>query len=560
MTRHRAVSAFVLVITLGLVSIQAAGGRSSITPADLKEWLGFLASDELEGRAVFTEGLGIAAGYIQGYLQAWGVKPAGDHAGYLQTVRVLGVKATNRSTVTVRVGTDSRTFKNGDGITFPRNVGVKRALTVDRVEFAGYGLDVPGHADLRGRMIDGSAVVFLGTRGPKDIDQQTFRRVLTGRSRHAIDQLRAAATIGPMNTPAAAQGRGAPPAGGVGGRAGAGAPRSAPDFTTTQRLDLPIAPAVSADDAFFEFLFSKAPVRYEELKRKAADQDPLPSFRLDGVTLTFNLDADYEIVRTQITQNVVGIVEGSDPQLKSTYVVMGAHYDHVGYADSELTSDGRRPSPPGRVTPGAADDRIWNGADDDGSGTVAVMALARAFAQGVHPKRSLLFIWHAGEERGLYGSRFFADYPTVPLDRIVAQLNIDMIGRNRDDKKSEANTVYLVGSDRISSELHQVSRDANQSLQPPLKLDYEMNDPSDPEQVYYRSDHYSYASKGIPIIFFTTGLHPDYHANTDDVSKIEFPKLARITQLVYETALRVANLDHPPVRDNKGPRAGKGTP
>jgi Zn-dependent M28 family amino/carboxypeptidase len=323
---------------------------------------------------------------------------------------------------------------------------------------------------------------------------------------------------------------------------------------------LPIAPAVTAGDAFFEFLFSKAPVHYDELKRKANDREPLPSFRLDGVTLTFNIDAEYEIVRTQLTQNVIGIVEGSDPQLKSTFVVIGAHYDHVGYADSELTSDGRRPSPPGRVTPGTADDRIWNGADDDGSGTVALMALARAFAQGVHPKRSLLFIWHAGEERGLYGSRYFADYPTVPLDKIVAQLNIDMIGRNRDDKTSEANTVYLVGSDRISSELDQLSRDANQSLQPPLKLDYEMNDPSDPEQVYYRSDHYSYASKGIPIIFFTTGLHADYHANTDDVTKIEFPKLTRVTQLVYETAWRVANLDHPSVRDNKGPRAGKGTP
>ena len=163
------------------------------------------------------------------------------------------------------------------------------------------------------------------------------------------------------------------------------------------------------------------------------------------------------------------------------------------------------------------------------------MALARAFAQGPRPKRSLLFVWHAGEERGLYGSRYFADYPTVPLDRIVAQLNIDMIGRNRDDKTSEANTVYLVGSDRISSELHQINRDANQALQPPLKLDYEMNDPSDPEQVYYRSDHYSYAAKGIPIIFFTTGLHPDYHANTDEVSKIEFAKMTRVTQLVYET-------------------------
>jgi Zn-dependent M28 family amino/carboxypeptidase len=188
------------------------------------------------------------------------------------------------------------------------------------------------------------------------------------------------------------------------------------------------------------------------------------------------------------------------------------------------------------------------------------MALARAFAQGLHPRRSLLFIWHAGEERGLYGSRYFVDYPTVPLDKIVAQLNIDMIGRNRDDKKSEANTVYLVGSDRISSELDHLARDANQSLQPPLKLDYELNEPADPEQIYYRSDHYSYASKGIPIIFFTTGLHPGYHANTDDVSKIEFPKLTRITQLIYETAWRVANLDHPVARDNQGPRAGKGTP
>jgi hypothetical protein len=557
-TRRRAVSVVILVLSVGLASIQAAGGRASITPGDLKEWLTFLASDELEGRAVFTEGLGIAAGYIQGYLQAWGVKPGGDHAGYLQTVRVRGVKATNRSTLTVRIGGENRTFKAGDGITFPRNVGSKRTLTLDRVEFTGYGLDVPGHTDLRARSVEGAAIVFLGTNGPKDVDQQALRRVLTGRSRHLIDQLRAAATVGPSNVSTPREGSGGPATAG-GGRGGA-APRSVPDFTTTQRLDLPIAPAVTAGDAFFEFLFSKAPVHYDELKRKANDREPLPSFRLDGVTLTFNIDADYEIVRTQLTQNVIGIVEGSDPQLKSTFVVIGAHYDHVGYADSELTSDGRRPSPPGRVTPGTADDRIWNGADDDGSGTVALMALARAFAQGVHPKRSLLFIWHAGEERGLYGSRYFADYPTVPLDKIVAQLNIDMIGRNRDDKTSEANTVYLVGSDRISSELDQLSRDANQSLQPPLKLDYEMNDPSDPEQVYYRSDHYSYASKGIPIIFFTTGLHADYHANTDDVTKIEFPKLTRVTQLVYETAWRVANLDHPPVRDNKGPRAGKGTP
>jgi Zn-dependent M28 family amino/carboxypeptidase len=246
--------------------------------------------------------------------------------------------------------------------------------------------------------------------------------------------------------------------------------------------------------------------------------------------------------------------------LKGTYVAFGAHYDHVGYAEGEVTrsdGDARRAGAVGRVTPGAEDDRIWNGADDDGSGTVALMALARAFAEGPKPKRSLIFVWHSGEERGLWGSRYFADYPSVPIEHIVAQLNIDMIGRNRDDKASEANTVYLVGSDRISTELHTLNRAANAALPRPLTLNYEFNDPTDLEQLYSRSDHYSYAAKGIPIIFFTTGLHPDYHANTDEVSKIEFDKMTRITQMVYETGLRLANLDHAPVRDNKGPRAGR---
>jgi hypothetical protein len=329
-----------------------------------------------------------------------------------------------------------------------------------------------------------------------------------------------------------------------------------------QRLDKPLAPTVRAKDAFFEFLFSRARTRYDELKRRASGREPLPSFRLDDVKLTFDVNVDYETVRTQLTQNVVAIVEGSDPALKSTYVAFGAHYDHVGYAEGEIVPDDgreRRTRAPGRITPGAIEDRIWNGADDDGSGTVGVMALARAFAQGPRPKRSLLFIWHTGEEVGRYGSLYFADHPTVPIDRIVTQLNIDMIGRNRDDKPSEGNTVYLVGSDRISSELHAVSRAANAALPTPLTLDYEFNDPSDGESLYTRSDHYSYATKGIPVIFFTTGLHPDYHANTDEVSKIDFDKLAHVVQFVYETGVRVASLDQAPVRDNKGARPGKTT-
>src|SRR5262249_37649547 len=155
----------------------------------------------------------------------------------------------------------------------------------------------------------------------------------------------------------------------------------------------------------------RAPVSYDELKRRADAQEPLPSFRLEHVTITFTVDDDYSVVRTQLLKNVVGIVEGTDARLKSTYVALGAHYDHVGYAEGELTPNGTRsPAPPGRVTPGHTEDRIWNGADDDGSGTVALMSLAKSFATGPRPKRSVLFVWHSGEELGIYGSEYFADY------------------------------------------------------------------------------------------------------------------------------------------------------
>ena len=569
MGRRRVVRKWVAAALVGgmVAAAAAAGGAGAVNTPDLREWLTYLASDELEGRAVFTAGFGLAAAYVQDHLRAWGVKPAGDHGSYLQTVRVLGVKTTSRSSVSVTVNGETRTFADGEGITFPRNMGGKRHFTVDRVEFAGYGVDAPGagRIDFKGKDVKDAVVIWLGNNGPKNLDRATYRRLLTGRNRYATEQLGASASIGPL-----AEAGGAGRAGRAGGAAsagqaadageGRGTPIPAADFTTVERLDKPTPPNLNADEAFLTFLFSQAPVKYDELKRKAAAQEDLPSFRLPGATIAFNVDADYQIVRTRLTQNVVGIIEGSDPRLKGTYVAFGAHYDHVGYAEGEVTrGDGgaRRAGAVGRVTPGAEDDRIWNGADDDGSGTVAIMALARAFADAPKPKRSLIFVWHTGEERGLWGSRYFADYPAVPMDTIVAQLNIDMIGRNRDDKASEANTVYLVGSDRISTELHMLNRSANAAMVKPLTLNYEFNDPSDLEQLYYRSDHYNYAAKGVPIIFFTTGLHPDYHANTDEVSKIEFDKMTRITQMVYETGARLANLDHAPVRDNQGPRVGR---
>jgi len=546
-----------LCLTISAVPAQnRKADKANVQADDLQKWLSYLASDELEGRATFSEGLGLAAAYLAEQLRSWGVKPGGDNGSYFQRVRVLGVKSANRSTLAVEVNGQTRVFKNGEGVTFSGNgnVGVKRSFTVDQVEFLGYGLDAPlaNHNDYAGKDVKGKAVVYLGANGPNGLGQQ-FRRSLGGRARYATDQKQASASVGVggFGRRQGGAGAGGAAAGGRGGIEPA-------DFITVQRLDQPLPPNVTAQDDFFEFLFSNAEVKYAELKEKAAKQEPLPSFTLKGVKLTFNLDADYQVVRTQFTRNVVGVIEGSDPKLKDTYVAFSAHYDHVGYAEGEVVQ-GVRQGAVGSVKEGAVEDRIWNGADDDGSGTTTLLGVAKAFASGPKPKRSLMFLWFAGEERGLWGSRFHADYPTAPIDKIVADLNMDMVGRNRDDKPEEANTVYLVGSDRISTELHNITVESNDSLAKPLKLDFEMNDPTDLEQVYYRSDHYSYAAKGIPIVFFTTGLHPDYHHNTDSVEKINFEKMARIGRLVYEAGRRVANLDHAPVRDNRGPRVGKGS-
>jgi hypothetical protein len=547
-----------LVASFGLTGATAKtnGGRDLIKIGDLKEWLTYLSSDDLEGRNTFHEGLGIAAAYIAFQLKSWGVKPGGPNGSYFQRVPVVGVKGVNNSTVTVESGGQTRTFKNGEGISLPLFVGGKRKLTGDQIEFVGYGLRLPSanHDDYAGRDVKGKVVVFLGTSVPQSLGQQS-RRLLGGRSRYATDVGGAVATIST----------------GFGGRAAnrpsAGAQTTdaqsdSPDFTTVERLDAPAPPSVSASDEFLELLFSGADVKYAELKEKAARGEPLPTFSLKNATITFNIDADYRVVRTQYTRNVIGIIEGADSKLKDTYVAFGAHYDHVGYAEGELTqsaSGPRRAGARGRVTEGAVDDRVWNGADDDGSGTVTIMAIAKAFALGPKPRRSLIFVWHSGEERGLWGSRYFADYPTVPLDKIVAHVNMDMVGRNFQDRPEAASSLFVVGSDRISTEFHNITIDANAALPNPLKLDFAMNDVTDPEQIYYRSDHYSYAAKGIPAVFLFSGLHKDYHANTDHIEKINWDKMERVGKLAYEIGARVGNLDRPPARDNRGPRVGKGS-
>ncbi|HET8650554.1 MAG TPA: M28 family peptidase [Gemmatimonadales bacterium] len=286
-------------------------------------------------------------------------------------------------------------------------------------------------------------------------------------------------------------------------------------------------------------------------------------------------------------RNVVAILPGRDPVLKHQYVAIGAHNDHVGIQHPVVEHDSlkafnRIVRPRGaedQPRPATADemvkinaikdslrkispprlDSIANGADDDGSGTVSVLEIAQKMASlkgDAVPRRSILFVWHTGEEKGLYGSQWFTDHPTVPRDSIVAQLNIDMIGRGTAaDVPGMGGDDYLqlIGSRRLSTQLGDLVDSVNQANHHGFKFDYSYDAPGHPAQIYCRSDHYMYARYGIPITFFTTNEHQDYHQVTDEPQYIDYPHMARVAQLVDDIAMTVANRDQRLVVDHPKP-------
>jgi len=629
----------------------------AISPDDMKEWLTYLSSDQLQGRQIFTEGFGLAAQYVADHLKQWGVKPLATDGTYFQPVKLKGYRVTRNSTVTVEVNGQAKTFKHGDHVTFPVNGGGSQTLTFSGVEFVGYGQA----NDFQGRDLKDKLVVTIPNLAPPPLAAQRGRgaapatppavpgatappvsSTLSAATQDAVSggtaprgaparggpagaiALGAKATIGftaPPAAPSAAEQaltqaqaaltqanaalvqaqqalRGGGPRGGVPAAAGRGAQPATPaDITTVQRVDGIVTPQITGDETFFEALFDGGSVKFADILATARRGEPIAPVTLPA-KVTINIDNTFVVINEQISHNVVGMIEGTDPILKDTYVMFGAHLDHIGYSQTGTGRGGgtdgcRRRSPAaqaavvaagkevqrptaggqggGQAARGAAQpaqtaaalpldqrDLVSNGADDDGSGSTAELAIAKAFATGPKPKRSIVFIWHTGEEAGLYGSRYNADFPVVPLEKVQAQLNLDMVGRDdcNDIEGDYSNSLFVIGDDRISTDLHNLIVATNNTSAKPLTLDYEMNDPNDPESVYTRSDHYSYASKGIPIAFFTTGLHPDYHRITDTVDKIIFPKMARVAQLVYETGFSLANTDRVLVRDNKGPRTG----
>ena len=229
------------------------------------------------------------------------------------------------------------------------------------------------------------------------------------------------------------------------------------------------------------------------------------------------------------SENILAFIEGSEKP--EEIIVISAHYDHVGTQNNV----------------------VYNGADDDGSGTVAVMQIAKAFQAakkaGNGPKRSILFLHVTGEEHGLFGSEYYSDHPVFPLGNTVADLNIDMIGRDDPENRGK-NYVYVIGSEMLSSQLKTIIEEANSKINN-LELNYKYDDPNDPEKLYYRSDHYNFAKHNIPVAFFFDGIHEDYHEPTDDVEKIDFPLLQKRTQLIFATAWELANRKERIVVDKK---------
>ncbi|HEX4934311.1 MAG TPA: M28 family peptidase [Gemmatimonadaceae bacterium] len=489
---------------------QAPGAAAAPRPAslepdasELRADLFAFAADSFRGRETGTPDADRAAAWIARRLASLGVEPAGD-SGYFHRVPMRRSTLTADSIV-VTTPAGARRWSLGKDFLLLTALGPGAPLpklSADaEVVFAGYGLvdAALGRDDYKGLDVKGKVVVIAGAV-PAGVDSARRKALqnpdaLFARLGSAIGRGPAAIVLLLPDSVfhlAAGQFSGSPVEL-ARGAAPEGAPRPLPMVAIARLAEgSPLLPAgwPGADLA--------APLAGTRLVASVRQS----SQRFNGY-------------------NVVGIVRGSDPSLRNSYVAYGAHYDHIG------------------IQPAVNGDSIANGADDDGSGSVLQLSVARAFAQGPRPRRSVLFVWHVGEEKGLFGSDVFTANPTVPLDSIVAQLNADMVGRNADD------SLYIVGPGAApngqSAVLGAVLDSVNAAQPRPFVFNREWDTTTHPERIYYRSDHFNYARKGIPIVFFTTGLHPQYHQVTDEAGLINYDKMARIGSLMYRSGMTLGN-------------------
>ncbi|HET7615021.1 MAG TPA: M28 family peptidase [Gemmatimonadaceae bacterium] len=528
----------------------------AITAADLRTRLFIFADDSMQGRLLATAGNVKGVEYIAAELKRMGLTPAGDNGTFFQKVDVVD-----------------------------RAFDAASKLTVGSTEFAPWTDYVVRDQGSGARSLNGAQAIFGGTWGD---------------SASLIDPAATAGKIVVLRINAS----------GVTQNSGGGVNRAIVTRHFANAAGIAVASLEAMPPQMIQIFQEPS-----QLLKEGTDPE-LPSFlyvnarvadalvngsiasaKVGQLGATVSSTPRFVETPTEFpARNVVAMIPGSDPKLRNEYVAIGAHNDHIGWSTRPVAHDsiyvvnhlfrtgGADDRPPQldaaqqaevnkliadirRQSNGASSrpDSIYNGADDDGSGSMSALEIAQYFAsQKVKPKRSLLFVWHVGEEEGLYGSEWYTDHPTVPRDSIVAQLNMDMVGRGAAADNTgitkegvryhgSPDYVQLVGSRRLSTQLGDLAESVNTGEKHPFKFDYAMDANGHPSNIYCRSDHYEYARYGIPIIFFTTGGHADYHQVTDEPQYIDYDRMARVAQYVADLATRVANLDHRPVVDKQKP-------
>jgi hypothetical protein len=490
---------------------------STITVEDLKKHLYILASDEYEGRETGMKGQKMAAEYIHKRFKDLGLKGVVPNSQnpYYQSFELA--KSTwgegYIQTKAKKLVMFEDFFPYGEYSTPSKNV---------ELVFAGYGLDHEKYSDYKGLNVKGKGVVIFrgepkdangnylitGTKDESGVSTST-NKVKTAKEKGAAFVIIAYETDADF----------------------AGKNAIYKQYYTQPSIDF------DNPDAGKVGLFFTSPSNLALMLGTTPEkfQDKLKKLQAKGGNGAGKFKSKVEMAldrkKTPImTENVLGFLEGTD--LKDEVLVVTSHYDHIG-----IGTDGK----------------INNGADDDGSGTVGLLEIAEAFskaaAEGKRPRRSILFMTVTGEEKGLLGSEYYSNNPIFPIEKTVTNLNIDMIGRSDERHADNKPYVYIIGSDMLSSELHQIHEETAKEFAPQMQMDYLYNTKDSPERFYYRSDHYNFAKHGIPIIFYFNGVHADYHRPTDDVDKINFDLLAQRAQLVFATAWQIANRDSRPKVD-----------
>lgn len=492
---QKVLSSFLMMMIVVGVSAQHPSQKFEkiITPQYLQTHLSVIASDEMEGRETATEGQRKAAAYIVEQFKRIGLKP-GNGNSYEQFFPVY-----QDSLVSASLKIYNHNFALPTHFNVPSSIRTNQKLKISELVFAGFGLTDSVTNDFAGLDVKDKWVLFIEGR-QRDISDPTIYRWFGPASTFSkLAAIKKAGARGALvitrNLPAQS-------------------------FNKT-----PMYVHQSTDDfVYFPITMEAAASLLTIPVNTFSDLQYIPRKR-------YTTDLAVSIAKTkQVLQssNVIGVLEGGAK--KDEYVVLSAHYDHLGKHNG----------------------KIYYGADDDGSGTTAVIAMAEAFAEaarkGNRPERSIIFVAVSGEEKGLWGSEYYTANPTCSLEKTSANLNIDMVGRIDPAYKGDSlNYVYVIGDDKLSSDLRPLTDSIKNVVA--MEVDRRFNDVNDPNRFYFRSDHYNFAKNGVPVIFYFNGTHPDYHKPSDTVEKIQFELMAKRVRMVFLTAWAIANRGTMLIRD-----------